>query len=105
MVVRLPVPVSPLQPGGHHDSGTLPPARLAAVHPLAVIAGADEASPLLHVLQGRVVGLLEDLLDPGLPLTPYCLRPVITGQHRPPGVLPERGMQHADALVMRNGRV
>src|SRR5260221_14237804 len=104
MVMRLPVPVGPLQPGGHHDPGALPPARLAAVHPLAVVAGPGPPGPLLHVDQGGVVGLLEDLPDPGLPSAPPSLRLAITRQHRPPGVLPERGMPHANALVMAHRR-
>ncbi len=101
MVMRFAVPVGPLQPGGHHDPCTLPPGGLD-VADLAAGPGVrpDEPGPLLHVDQGRVVGLLEDLLDPGLPCPPELLRLVVTGQHRPPGVLPERSMEYGDALVV-----
>ena len=78
VVLGVAVPAGALQPGGDDQPGGLEPARLAAVDPDAVIAGAGDPGPGLQVLQRGPVGpvqhLLERLLPPG-PVRGGCWSP------------------------------
>ena len=105
VVLGVAVPAGALQPGGDDQSGGLEPARLAAVDPGAVIAGAGNPGPGLQVLQRDPVGPVQDLLELLLPPGPVHGRLLVAAHPRAALVLPQRGVQHRDGLGERDGHV
>src|SRR5690242_8697527 len=105
VVLRVAVAAGALQPGRDDQPGGLEPARLAAVGPGAVVAGAGDAGPGLQIVQRGPVGpvqhLLERLLSPG----PVRGGPVVSGEAGAALVLPDGGVQDRDGLGERDGHV
>ena len=63
MVLGVAIPAGALQPGCDDKPGGLEPARLAAIDPGAVVAGAGDPGPRLQVLQSGSAGPVQDLLE------------------------------------------
>ena len=105
VVLRVAVAAGALQPGRDDQPGGLEPARLAAVDPGAVVAGAGDPGPGLQVLQRRPVGPVQDLLERLLPPGPVRGGLPVSGQAGAALVLPDRGVQHRDGLGERDGDV
>ena len=105
VVLRVAVPAGALQPGRDDQPGGLEPARLAAVDPGAVVAGAGDPGPGLQVLQRGPVGPVQDLLERLLPSGPVRGGLLVSGQAGAALVLPDRGVQHRDGLGERDGHV
>ena len=105
VVLGVAVPAGALQPGRDDQPGGLEPARLAAVDPGAVVAGAGDPGPGLQVLQRGPVGPVQDLLELLLPPGPVRGGLLVAGQAGAALVLPERGVQDRDGLGERDGDV
>ena len=105
VVLGVAVPAGALQPGRDDQPGGLEPARLAAVDPGAVVAGAGDPGPGLQVLQRGPVGPVQHLLERLLPPGPVRGRLLVSGQAGAALVLPQGGVQDRDGLGERDGDV
>ena len=102
VVLGVAVPAGALQPGRDDQPGGLEPARLAAVDPGAVVAGAGDPGPGLQVLQRGPVGPVQHLLELLFPPGPVRGGLVVAGEAGAALVLPDRGVQHRDGLGERD---
>ena len=102
VILGIAVPAGALQPRGDDQPGGLEPARLAAVDPGAVVAGAGDPGPGLQVLQRGPVGPVQDLLERLLPPGPVRSGLLVAGQAGAALVLPQGGVQHRDGLGERD---
>jgi len=98
VILGIAVPAGALQPRGHDQPGGLEPARLAAVDPGAVIAGAGDPGPGLQVLQRGPVGPVQHLLERLLPTGPVRSGLLVAAHPGAALVLPQGGVQHRDRL-------
>ena len=105
VVLGVAVAAGALQPGRDDQPGGLEPARLAAVDPGAVVAGAGDPGPGLQVLQRGPVGPVQDLLECLLPPGPVGGSLLVSGQAGAALVLPHGGVQDRDGLGERDGDV
>ena len=105
MVPGIALPAGALQPRGHDQPGGLEPARLAAVNPGAVIAGAGDPGPGLHVFQRGPVGPVQDLLECLLLPGPVRSGLLVAAHPGAALVFPQGGVQDRDRLGERDGHV
>ena len=105
VILGIALPAGALQPRGHDQPGGLEPARLAAVNPGAVIAGAGDPGPGLQVLQRRPVRPVQDLLERLSASGPVGRSLLVSVQAGAALVLPQGGVQHRDRLGERDGHV
>ena len=105
VVLRVTLPAGALQPGRDDQPGGLEPARLAAVNPDAVVAGAGDPGPGLQVLKSRVVGPVQHFLEVLLSCGPVRGGLLVAVQAGTTLVLSQGGVQHRDRLGERDGEV
>jgi len=102
VILRVSVSAGALQPRRDDQPGGLEPARFAAIDPGAVVAGAGDPGPGLHVLKCGPVGPVQDLLELLLLFSPVRRRLLVSGEAGAALVFPDGGVKHRDGLGERD---